>query len=53
MKDLMLIINLILFLGSTVGTGWHIICGQFGVAWITAACAAFGYGNLCAILNDN
>ena len=49
MKNLMLIINLLIFLGSIVGIAWHIICGQFGIAWIAAACAAFGYCNVCAI----
>ena len=49
MKDLMLTINLIIFLGSIVGMGWHIICGQFGIAWIAAACAVFGYCNMYAI----
>ena len=49
MKNLMLVVNLILFLGSGVGTIWHIICGQFGIAWIAAACAAFSYCNVYAI----
>ena len=49
MKNLMLVVNIILFLGSVVGTIWHIIYGQFGIAWIVAACAAFSWGNLCAI----
>lgn len=49
MKNLMLTVNAILFLGSAVGTIWHIICGQFGIAWIIAACAAFGYCNIYAI----
>ena len=45
----MLTINLIIFLGSIAGAAWHIICGQFGIAWIAAACAAFGYCNVRAI----
>ena len=49
MKNLMLGINSIVFLGSIVGTVWHIICGQFGIAWIAAVCAVFGYCNACAI----
>ena len=42
-------INVILLLGSIVGIAWHIVCGQFGIAWIAAACAVFGYCNVCAI----
>ena len=49
MKNLMLVVNFIIFLGSIVGIAWYIICGQFGIAWIAAACAAFGYCNVCAI----
>ena len=49
MKNLMFVVNSVLFLGSVAGTIWHIICGQFGIAWIIAACAAFGYCNACAI----
>ena len=49
MKILMFTINFIIFLGSVVGAAWHIISGQFGIAWIAAACAAFGYCNVWAI----
>ena len=49
MKNLMSVINIIIFLGSAVGTVWHIICGQFGIAWLAAACAVFGYCNVYAI----
>ena len=49
MKYLMFTINSIIFLGSVVGTVWHILCGQFGIAWIAAACAVFGCCNACAI----
>ena len=45
----MLLINLIIFLGSIVGTIWHIISWQFGIAWLAAACATFGYCNVYAI----
>ena len=53
MKNLMFCVNIILFLGSAVGTIWHIICGQFGIAWIAAACAAFSYCNVCAIEEED
>ena len=49
MKNLMATVNTILFLGSGVGTIWHLICGHFGIAWIAAACAVFGYCNAYAI----
>lgn len=52
MKSLMFTINLILFLGSIVGTAWHLVCGQFGIAWIAAACATFGYCNASAIAEE-
>ena len=42
-------INVSLLIGSIVGIIGHIICGQFGIAWIAAACAAFSYCNVCAI----
>lgn len=49
MKEYMYVINFIICLGSIVGIAFHIICGQFGIAWIAAACAAFGYCNISAI----
>ena len=49
MKYFMFVINFIICLGSLVGIAFHIFSGQFGIAWIAAVCAAFGWGNLCAI----
>ena len=49
MKDLMAIINSVISLGSVLGIIWHIISGQFGIAWIATACAAFSYCNAYAI----
>ena len=49
MKNLMSSINSILFLGSVVGIVWHLVGGQFGIAWIAAACAAFNWCNFYAI----
>ena len=49
MKNLMLTVNAILVLGSLVGIVWHLISGQFDIAWIAAACAAFNWCNFYAI----
>ena len=49
MKNFMFVINFVICLGSIACTAWHIICGQFGIAWIVAACAVFSYCNVCAI----
>lgn len=49
MKYLMTIINTTISFVSVLGTVWHIVIGQFGIAWIIAACAVFSYCNAYAI----
>ncbi len=49
MRYFMFVINFIIFLGSLIGMAFHLIRGQFDIAWIAVLCAAFGWGNLCVI----
>lgn len=49
MKNLMLSINAILILGSAVGVLWHLIAGQFGVAWLCVIPLLYGWFNCVAI----
>ena len=49
MKGLMITINLVLVLGSAFGILWHLIMGQFGIAWLCVLPLLYGWFNCVAI----
>ena len=49
MKNVMISINMTIILGSITGVLWHLVIGQFGIAWLCVIPLLYGWFNCVAI----
>ena len=52
MKGVMFVVNVLLMIASGIGIVWHLLCSQFGIAWLCVIPLVYAYFNLCAIEGD-
>lgn len=49
MKCLMFTVNGLIMIASGISVVWHLLIGQFGIAWLCVIPLIYAYFNCCAI----